>query len=432
MGGRWRGDAPSRSTTRLTIALVPALAAALLLLAGIGPSLASATALCAQNEESCSAGNTYGVPAELEFKLKSGTQSLYVGSVEIACGASTAKAETTEESGSLLVGKITALSFSSCEGGCTAEAKNLPYKTETSATGGGNGSVKVTSGGSGNPRTLLKCLGIECTFGSASMELEADGGEPGLLVAKEEPMTKEAGSFLCGSTSTWSATYEAAELESLFIVNAGEPTMLCRKVPTKDKVTGELICDKNERYLGGIAGTIVPGSKVKFTELAKPNSVIECTESTLKGVFGANGSSAIGGGFTGMTFNSGGGKECTSTIPKVATVSLRAENLPFNNSKLSYLQAEPNPQGAATFRKLKAATQIELKAGGSTCTYKPTTTSGNVTNPAGTVPMILDASGNWKIVKATAPCPEEMVGVFEWVITQTGGGNLWITEREAK
>jgi hypothetical protein len=191
-------------------------AAALAVMAFVGAGSASATTLCQENVNPCPAGQRYAKGTKLEASLKTGTNAVLTTkggllNPTVTCKKSTTTDVLTAESGSPLLNEITALTFTECtanlgSGKCTVTSVNLPYKSELAATGSGNGTLTVTSGGKGNPGALVECGELPtCTYGAAKFVLDAIGGAPGEVLAKEEPLS--GGAFPCPPESKWTATY---------------------------------------------------------------------------------------------------------------------------------------------------------------------------------------------------------------------------------
>lgn len=120
----------------------------------------------------------------------------------ILCGSSM--------SGSLS-GTASSLTFSACEGLCnTGKALNLPYATKYVAKGPGEGTLTISSGGSGNPLFEFN----SCVFGvegaqasAASLVLDVSGGK---IVASKEAMEGKAKKDPFGllpKSLLWNATY---------------------------------------------------------------------------------------------------------------------------------------------------------------------------------------------------------------------------------
>jgi hypothetical protein len=188
---------------------------AALAFAGVGT--ASATVMCETPTEAC--GSPYEGP--VAAKLETGTKAKLVTSL------GTVECEVSNSSGTVAstgVGLIEKLSFEKCKIGltaCTVTVKNLPYKAVVTASAAGgdvNGTMVVSSDGSGSPGALVECVGvINCTFSKATVSLEALGGAPGKLVANTE---LERSGGLCPTTSTWEAKYVLTEPPALYVLNS--------------------------------------------------------------------------------------------------------------------------------------------------------------------------------------------------------------------
>jgi hypothetical protein len=192
--------------------------AALATVACVGAGSASATVLC-NVPSPCEVTATYPAETTVKASLEEGTESVLSSSLgNVKCTASSAEGKTTKESGEPLPGEITALSFSGCKFGetsCTVTTKNLPYAASVKATSGDNGTLTVENGGSGTPSVFVECKGaISCTY--AVPALEAKGGAPAKLIAKEVTLTKLEG-LLCPKTSTWSATYVVSAPKPVYV-----------------------------------------------------------------------------------------------------------------------------------------------------------------------------------------------------------------------
>jgi|GEM_PF-3001577 len=201
------------------------IAALLVLLAfGTGLSLAApanATVLCSNSATPCPEGDGYPIGTALKGTLDSGSASFVGEKMALNCSVSSVSGTTTA-AGTPVVGTISALSFSGCELGCTAEARNLPYKAEIEVAAGGDGTVTLSSGGSGPPQIKNFCLGQSCTMGAAKITLDLDGGSPAHLTAVNEPLAREGGEkAICGETAKWSASYRFSEPASLFVTSSG-------------------------------------------------------------------------------------------------------------------------------------------------------------------------------------------------------------------
>jgi hypothetical protein len=115
-----------------------------------------------------------------------------------------------------LLGKISSLSWTKCEGTCdAAKPLNLPWH----ALGSGlNQHMVVSSGGTGNPTGLLEgCtfFNVNCQYSAASVLLNFVGGNPAKLVASNVPLTRSGHSGFCSATGTWNGSFEITSPASL-------------------------------------------------------------------------------------------------------------------------------------------------------------------------------------------------------------------------
>jgi hypothetical protein len=193
-------------------------------LMAFGAGSASATELCSTNTSPCT-GTKYNSGTAVTSQLKSGTQATLTTNItNVHCKKSTVAGSTTSSGGKGLAvtGTITNLTFTECAttGGtaCTVTTLNKPYAASIVATGGGNGTLQVTSGGSGNPGATVVCgFLINCTFSTASAVLGVTGGNPAIAKANGIALARQGG--LCPSQSLWDAEYEATSPKPLFVVN---------------------------------------------------------------------------------------------------------------------------------------------------------------------------------------------------------------------
>lgn len=177
--------------------------------------------LCKQNVSFCNVFLRYLLGTTLEGALAGNSifEFLYEGKPrEPACETGTMTSKATE-AGKPLIGEVSALSFSNCGAGvCAVEAQSLPYKSEFEKTTGGNGTMALVSGGSGSPKIEVNCgKAFKCIYKATSVSFTLTGGNPASIsVAKT--MEKDAASEAeCGSTMTWTATYELTKPTPLFV-----------------------------------------------------------------------------------------------------------------------------------------------------------------------------------------------------------------------
>jgi hypothetical protein len=205
--------------------------AAMALMAVAGAGTASATELCTVNTSPCPAASKYNSGTVIEASSTNATLTSSLGNV--VCTGSSIKGTTTSSGGSKLSveGTMESLSFSGCtlttpfsttKHNCTVTGINLHYKGVAAKTTQPNGTLTVTSGGSGDPGAKVDCGAnvLRCQFTSPSIVLDVTGGSPATVLAKEESLNRtvyEGG--LCPSTSTWDATYTVTKPHALYLVN---------------------------------------------------------------------------------------------------------------------------------------------------------------------------------------------------------------------
>lgn len=202
--------------------LLLAALAATAFVAVVAAAPSGAVTLCLVNENpECAEGNRYRVPTKFEAKLFKANNAVFTGTPSVTCEESGGTGETTI-AGTPLIGEAATVTFGSCTGGCTTvEARNLPWIGEVEATGGGNGTITVSSSGKGNPGVkMTSCLsGATCFYGTVSATAEIEGGSTGVFTVVKT-LNREEGSskLLCAATSTFSGTYNlVTPSEPIFI-----------------------------------------------------------------------------------------------------------------------------------------------------------------------------------------------------------------------
>jgi hypothetical protein len=190
---------------------------------------ASASELCSTNTSPCT-GTMYMPGTAVSASSTSAVLTTSGGLVNptVTCKKSSTGGETTTTGGvgTTVNGSLSSLTFSECthnlasppENTCTATAVNLPYLAKGTATGGGNGTLKVESGGKGNPGAKVECKGLPtCTYSAASVTLDVTGGNPATVVANKEALS--GGAFPCPPNAQWTATYTVNAPKPVFLVN---------------------------------------------------------------------------------------------------------------------------------------------------------------------------------------------------------------------
>jgi len=180
-------------------------------------SSASATSLCAANEEECA--SPLGSGTAIELSVAPGTKALFQTSLAtVECVKSKAIGKTTSGSGNTVSAVIESFSFEECKTSagtnCTVKVTTLPYNTSISAVWGNNGELKV-----GGLQFPIFCLAvIECTFKvPSSAALSVTGGNPAVAKAEEIKLEAQLGGLLCPIQSNWQATYQVVKPKPLWI-----------------------------------------------------------------------------------------------------------------------------------------------------------------------------------------------------------------------
>lgn len=182
--------------------------------------------LCKKNESPCPGEEAYGSSTALAASLETGSATKFKlkiseESVEteytVPCESSALEGKTTASAGFPLAGEITTLTFAECGGTCAVKALKLNYKAEIEATGGGNGSIRMlTGGGGGTPRLEVRCIGAyKCTYEASSIPTSATGGAPAKL-SVNTTLNKVAGESdaKCGSQLKWEGSYKFTKPEA--------------------------------------------------------------------------------------------------------------------------------------------------------------------------------------------------------------------------
>lgn len=181
--------------------------AAMGLMAFIGASSASATALCTTTDTpSCSMA--YPTGTVIKSRLKPGTTAKLTdsgGNVIATCTGSNVTAKTTNESGAKITGTINEWTWSGCSQS-TASIATGSFTTEYIS-----GTHKGTSVSAGNESTTI-IFGVSCTYGDGAGTDFGGFGE-----GSTTTVTKTAGGFLCPSTAGWDAEFEVIEPHAIFV-----------------------------------------------------------------------------------------------------------------------------------------------------------------------------------------------------------------------
>ena len=199
------------------------------------PGDAAADVLCEdvpivlEGEESC--GSPY--PIEEAFEASSPSVVITTSAFKVAC-ASTIVVQGKKDLGEAkgLEGSLTEMTFTGCSGCSVGKALNLPYKAVATATGAGNGTLALSSGGGGTPSARMEgctAFKITCTYGAEAITTAFNGGDPGLVEINEASLKRIEGG-LCPEKGTLSGVYEVQDpIPPIQIAPRNRvPTYLCK------------------------------------------------------------------------------------------------------------------------------------------------------------------------------------------------------------
>lgn len=203
-----------RLVTRLSLATATAITA----MAFVGSSMAFAThntSLCKAKETVCAIGNQYPAGTELVGTLKTGTEAVLSGPINVKCKEGSVRGEISNALGkTLLLGTITAVEWSNCNT-CNepikGEAATLPWESHLLNLGGLKGLLTIL-----NPAVLMeKCtfLKINCLASAAEVSLDVDTSvTPPVIKAEAEPLN-----LSCGKGGAWTAEYVLTSPSPVYI-----------------------------------------------------------------------------------------------------------------------------------------------------------------------------------------------------------------------
>jgi hypothetical protein len=411
MGGSAEEVEVSRGLKRSV--LVAALTLVVLVTGGGGA--ASATQLCKTTD--CS--EVYEAGQALEASLVEATTSTFetVGGT-IVCAESAAKGETTAKSGEPLPAKISSLTFGGCglgEANCTVTAVNLPYNASFKETGEGNGTMTISSGGSGNPGVQAACeLGITCTATAEQLQFAVTGGNP--AIASIEKATLQLNGVGCPPTAQWTSKYAFAVPQPMRV--GPRPTVLCKVAPNEKGV-----CPKGEQYIGKVNGAISAG----VAKLEKSvTEYISCGKATFEGDY----NKAASGSVEKFSFEGKTEEECESTLPNKPKVKVTFKGLPYAPSWFEYKVVPGVYQGVIWFGT-QASMKLEAVIEAVTCKYNLNVamTMGLVAN-GGAGATIASLSGQFVRETINVKCPVTLAMTVVLALTR-GKDNVYIAKEVA-
>jgi hypothetical protein len=181
---------------------------------GLPTSATAETSLCESAASPCGSAEIYPAGTALKASLKEGTKALLATNLlNVECTSASLEGKTSAASAEPLPLEISSLSFGGCKTGstgCEVKATTLPSATSISLTSPPNGKLFLKGG----EVSFICGKLINCTYFTNS--LEAQGGNPALLVAKEVELAK-VGGFLCPLVSKWSATYSVSSPTPVYV-----------------------------------------------------------------------------------------------------------------------------------------------------------------------------------------------------------------------
>ena len=185
---------------------------------------AGGTALCKSAEAPCATTNHYPSGTTLNAAAAYGFITTSVGHIWCSkwtiSGSTTSTGSSTENvtfsiSTFAPVGCSIATPFSSHP--CTMTVLHVPFKGTISHTSGANGTMTLSSGGTGNLAIKVDCGTIlpKCEFNFGTPVLDASSGSPWDFYANREALTGvpyEGGT--CPKEASWWGHFNAAQLPS--------------------------------------------------------------------------------------------------------------------------------------------------------------------------------------------------------------------------
>lgn len=396
---------------RIQIILGTALVAALAATALVGAGSASATALCVAEQEVCQRVNTY--PAGTSIAATTTKSEFKTSLATITCTESTVSGKVTEEDGSPMKGQITSATFAKCSAGilnCSMTMLNLPYGASVEWSSEDDGTAVIEEGEKGQITATVVCAPfINCTYATGAVELSAEGGATGKLIATEEALTKVAGS--CPVEATWTATYDVTAPKPVHVASGVAGARLCKSIP--ENVGGTLKCKAGQGFSGAVSGKLEAGKQATFTSTKGKSGTVSCSEAPLSGAFSEK---AVATEPLSITFKSGG--DCTSTLSGNPTVTVEMLPQPYDAAGFEY-SGPTTPQSVLWFTRAAGGPEPTLKftSGVEECFYELTGTSLPVANGVGEGPTTALVGLTWQLAVGDAFCPEAIAQVVPLELT---------------
>ncbi len=338
---------------RLGCALV--LGCAILAFAGPGAASAANTGLCSAEEAECRYDNLYLSETELSMKLAGETKTTFETNLgTISCSKATLGGVTLAVVGEPLAAETTSWTFGECLLGgltsCSLEAKNTPYATTIAATGGGDGTLTLTNGGTGSPGLIVVCgLSVNCTLSASSISFQSNSGSP--AVVSPNGVKFEGSGSKCPTTVTWKAEYQVQQPNSTFPVEQIVSTKLCKEKEKECKKAGNL----------HKSGTVLEAKQETKPTFKFPykgaNVTFTCDETTLKLETTADSGAPLEGLLKEWTFS-----KCSDKC------SVTAHDLPY---RVEFFTGIVEGEGGAVWRSsgTPGPPVLEIKCDTKTCFY---------------------------------------------------------------
>jgi hypothetical protein len=200
--------------------------AAAAVLAFVGATTASAETGCkvsVADSGECLAANRYALPLAVTAK-SIGKATLLAEGLETKCTSEVVgEAKTNEGAHTGLLGLITAVNWSACEGSCkSAKSEGLPWKVLAVAL---TLLWHISKDPTINPSALLECsffgIPVNCLYEAESVLLKftpsANSTSNAQLAASGVPLKRGGDSSVCPANGAWDGTYEVTNPKPLWL-----------------------------------------------------------------------------------------------------------------------------------------------------------------------------------------------------------------------
>jgi len=261
-----------------TFGLAALAALALMASLGAGSAFAVETTLCKNGTESpyCSPENRY--PELTALKTSSSEVFFETAFGNVNCTESSLNARLSAVSGEPQPLGITAWTLGGCRektfnSKCTATANGPTYNGSLAWSSHGDGTLSMSSNGSGEPGWHIVCgsIGLDCTYTVPTATVH--GAAPPTVT----PQTSISGTGAScpGSATTLKATYTASTPTIAFVARAESPpsptTGLCK--------ASESPCEQSNLYA---SGTAINGTSTNFViHGSAPGGEVKCSGASL-------------------------------------------------------------------------------------------------------------------------------------------------------